>query len=82
MKKKKQAHKKVKQEDQAVTLGDFLNQDIVSKLKDTKQKLKEEEEERLAWEEERRREEKRLREKNKSFEELLNESGMNWKEFK
>lgn len=80
MKKKHNAPKK--QEDKPVTLGDMLNPDLMKQLKDAKQELKEAEERKKEEEEARKREERRLKEKNKSFEELLNENPMNWKQFK
>ncbi|WP_102274678.1 YqkE family protein [Cytobacillus massiliigabonensis] len=81
MKKKKQ-QSQPKKEDRPVTLGDMLNQDLMAKLKDTKQQLKAAEDKKIEEEEKRKKEERRLREKNKSFEELLGESSLNWKEFK
>lgn len=69
-------------EDKPVTLGDMLNQDLVKQLKEQKQQLKAAEEQKKLEEEERKKEERRQREKNKSFEELLNESPMDWKNFK
>jgi len=81
MKKKKQ-HSQPKKDDKPVTLGDMLNSDLMEKLKDAKQQLKAEEDKRIEEEEKRKREERRLREKNKSFEELLGESDLNWKNFK
>lgn len=83
MKKKKQtrpAQKKV--EDKPVTLGDLLNVDLVKKLKNTKNELEEQAQAKKEAEEERKREERRLKEKNKTFEELLNESEFDWKKFK
>ena len=80
MKKKHSAPKK--QEEKAVTLGDMLNEDLIKKLKNTKQQLKAAEEHKKEEEEQKKREERRLKEKNKSFEELFNESSMNWKDFK
>ncbi|RDU34987.1 DUF3886 domain-containing protein [Neobacillus piezotolerans] len=83
MAKKRQPQKaQPKKEDKPLTLGDMLNQDLVNKLKNRQQELKAEEARKAEEEEVRKREERRLREKNKSFEDLLNESGMNWKEFK
>lgn len=73
---------KPKKDEAAVTLGDLLNTDLVNKLKNTQKELKAEEEKKKEQEEKRVKEEKRLKEKNKSFEELLSESAMNWKEFK
>ncbi|PKG21879.1 YqkE family protein [Niallia nealsonii] len=81
MKNKRKQIKKDKQ-DKPVTLGDLLNEQLTKQLKDVKQDLKAKEEAELKVEEEKRKEEKRLREKNKSFEELLNENPLNWKEYK
>ncbi|WP_428909004.1 YqkE family protein [Niallia sp. Krafla_26] len=64
------------------TLGDLLNAELVKELKDTKKELEMKEEQKKKAEEEKKREERRLKEKNKSFEELLNESDFNWKDFK
>lgn len=80
--KKHPARHKQKSDDKPLTLGDLLNKDLVNQLKEKKTELKEEEERKREMEEERKREERRQKEKNKSFEELLNESGMNWKEYK
>lgn len=79
---KKQQRQKPKKDDSAVTLGDRINQDLFKQLKEKQQELKVAEEKQKAEEEERKREERRLREKNKTFEELLQESNINWKEFK
>ncbi len=68
--------------DKPVTLGDMLNEQLAKQLKDKKQELKAAEEEKLKVEEERKKEERRQRDKNKSFEDLLNETPMNWKEYK
>ena len=59
-----------------------MNEEILQKLKNTKKQLQENETKLKEEEEARIREEKRLREKNKSFEELLNESNISWKDFK
>ncbi len=80
--KRKQQKPKVKKDDSAVTLKDRINPDLIKQLKDQQDQLKAEEKKRKEQEEQRKREERRLKEKNKSFEELLNESSMNWKEFK
>ncbi len=79
---KKQPKQKPKKDESAVTLGDRLHGDIFKQLKDKQQELKAAEEKRKEAEEQKKREERRLKEKNKSFEELLKESNMNWKEFK
>ena len=81
MKKKKQ-QSAVKKDDQPITLGDMLNNELMTKLKNTKQELKAEEDKKKEEEEQRKREERRLREKNKSFEELLSESNLSWKDYK
>jgi len=80
--KKKQQKTRPKKEDTPVTLKDLMNPELIKQLKEQQEQLKAEDDRKKAEEEERQREERRLREKNKSFEELLNESGMNWKEFK
>ncbi|HJV17745.1 MAG TPA: YqkE family protein [Bacillales bacterium] len=79
---KRQPKLKAKKEDAAVTLGDMINQDLFKQLKNKQQELKAAEEKRKEEEEQRKREERRLKEKNKSFEELLNESNINWQDFK
>lgn len=81
-KKHSKTNPKVKKDEGAVTLGDLLNTDLVNKLKNTQQELKAAEEKKKEQEERRQKEVRRLKEKNKSFEELLTESSMNWKEFK
>lgn len=80
-KKQRNHSNKPKQEEKA-TLRDQLDNDILSKLKEKKQELKVEEKRNQEQEEERLREERRQREKNKSFEELLSESHLDWKNFK
>ena len=82
MKKKHNRQQAVKKEEKPATLGDLLNQDIMEKLKAQKQQLKEQEEKQKQDEALRKKEEQRRREKNKSFEELLTESNMDWKKFK
>jgi septal ring factor EnvC (AmiA/AmiB activator) len=83
MKKSKQKNQsKPKKEDTAVTLKDMINPELLKQLKNQQEELKAIEEQKREEEEQRKREERRLKEKNKSFEDLLNESGMNWKEFK
>lgn len=80
--KKKRQPSQPKKDDKPITLGDMLNQDLMNQLKSKKQELKEVENKQKEEEEKRKREERRLREKNKSFEELLQESELSWKEFK
>ncbi|MBH0229779.1 YqkE family protein [Halobacillus yeomjeoni] len=64
------------------SLGDHLNADVLKKLRSKKSELKEQEEVRQEEERKRRLEEKKRKEANKSFEELLNESDLDWKSYK
>jgi FtsZ-binding cell division protein ZapB len=77
---KKKPEKKVIEK--PTTLGDLLNTDLVNELKEKKKELENQEAQKQKAQEEKKREEHRLKEKNKSFEELLNESEFNWKDFK
>lgn len=79
---KQKNQSKPKKEDAAVTLKDMINPDLIKQLKEQQEQQRAAETKQKEEEEQRKREERRLKEKNKSFEELLNESGMNWKEFK
>ncbi|MBS4209686.1 YqkE family protein [Bacillus sp. FJAT-50079] len=80
---KKRGQKQIKKEkDQAVTLADGLDQNILDKLKETKHNLLEKEEQKKAAEKRQLLEERKQKEKNKSFEELLNETSLNWHDFK
>ncbi|MBK5442442.1 MULTISPECIES: YqkE family protein [unclassified Peribacillus] len=69
-------------ESSSLKLGDMLNQDIMSQLRQKQKELNDAEQEKKAAEEEKKREERKRREKNKSFEELLGESNLNWKNYK
>jgi Protein of unknown function (DUF3886) len=84
MKKRKtqQPTKPSYEQKEKISLGSLMNEEILQKLKNTKKQLQENEIKLKEAEEARIREEKRLREKNKSFEELLNESSISWKDFK
>ncbi|WP_026694746.1 YqkE family protein [Peribacillus kribbensis] len=66
----------------AVTLGDLINAETLSKLKEAQNELNREETAAKEREEQKKREERKLREKNKSFEELLNESTADWRSYK
>ena len=80
---KKRQNKTVKEiQEKPATLGDLLDAKLVHELKEKKKELQNQDDQKRLAEEERKREERRLKEKNKSFEELLNESNFNWKEFK
>ena len=78
---KNQNHKSTTKDD-TPTLKDQLQGDIFTKLKSMKQNLQEKETAKQEEEAARKREEAKRREKNKSFEELLNDSNLNWKEYK
>lgn len=82
MKKKKRAVTQKRKDDQPLTLRDLLSEDLKKELTEQKQQLKAKEERKKEEEEQRKREERRLKEKNKSFEELLQESSLDWKNFK
>ncbi|MFB7141072.1 YqkE family protein [Gottfriedia sp. NPDC056225] len=84
MKKRKpqQQVKPTYEQKEKISLGSLMNEEVLQKLKNTKKQLQENETKLKEEEEARVREEKRLREKNKSFEELLNESSISWKDFK
>jgi hypothetical protein len=68
--------------EEKVSLKDQLEGDVFSKLKSMKDKLVQTEQQQKEQEAARIKEEKRMKEKNKSFEELFEESNQNWKEFK
>ncbi|WP_346775139.1 YqkE family protein [Bacillus sp. RO1] len=84
MKKKHKCNTKslTNKKEEKVSLKDQLEGDVYSKLKSMKDQLLQTEQKQKMEEAERKKEEKRLREKNKSFEELFEESNQNWKEFK
>lgn len=71
-----------KQQESEGTLKDLLNDDIVEQLRSKKSDLKKQEEHRKEEELKKKAEERKRKEANKSFEELLNESNMDWKSFK
>ncbi|MFJ7975217.1 YqkE family protein [Peribacillus sp. JNUCC 23] len=83
MKKKqtKQQHPK-REKDDSLKLGDLISGDIMAQLKSKQKELNEAQAAEKAAEEAKKKEERRLREKNKSFEELLGESDLNWKNYK
>ncbi len=83
MAKKNQKYSKpVKKEDDRVLLQDHLKGDLFEKLKEKQRSLKDEEKRKQEEVLLKKQEEARLREKNKSFEELLNESSVDWTKFK
>jgi hypothetical protein len=76
-----QASKK-QDKDDSLKLGDLINQDILAQLRDKQKELTEAEAAKKAAVETKKREERKQREKNKSFEELLGESDLDWKKYK
>ncbi|WP_338749950.1 YqkE family protein [Bacillus sp. FJAT-52991] len=84
MKKRKQPnkHQSASSKEDLLTLKDSLNADILEQLKVKQKELKEQEQQQKEAEKKRKKEERRQREKNKSFEELLNDSSMDWTKFK
>ncbi|WP_421379395.1 DUF3886 domain-containing protein [Bacillus salacetis] len=81
-KKQRQQKRPSSKNNDELTLKDTLQSDVFQALKDKKKELEKAESIRQEEEAERKREEARQREKNKSFEELLGETNMNWKDFK
>lgn len=63
------------QEKSTLSLSDTLNEDILSKLKATKEELRKIEHQKEEQRKEQKRRERKEREKNKTFEELLEEYG-------
>ncbi|MCP3032642.1 YqkE family protein [Halobacillus sp. A1] len=59
-----------------------LNDDMLNKLRSKKEELKKHEDERLENERQQRIQQRKEREANKSFEELLEESELDWENFK
>ncbi|MCA1321686.1 YqkE family protein [Bacillus tianshenii] len=84
MKKKQIKHQthSSKSKEEKLSLKDQLQDDVFSKLKTMKDQLVQTEQKAKEEEAARIKEEKRMKEKNKSFEELFEESNQNWKEFK
>jgi len=82
-KNKKQVKPQQKQKDESVvTLKERLNDDLMSKLQADKTQLVTQEKQAIEELEAKKLFEQKQREKNKSFEELLNDSNMDWKKFK
>jgi len=82
-KNKKQVKPQQKQKDESVvTLKERLNDDLMSKLQAAKTQLVAQEKQAIEELEAKKLFEQKQREKNKSFEELLNDSNMDWKKFK
>ncbi|WP_342670263.1 DUF3886 domain-containing protein [Bacillus solimangrovi] len=81
-KKRKQSQKQKEKREDALEVKDRLGSDVFAKLKEKQKELKAVEEKHAEEEKQRKIKEKKEREKNKSFEELFEESNMNWKEYK
>lgn len=71
-----------KKDDQTVSVSDHLNSELLEQLKAVKKGLTKEQEEKEVELERQRIIERKQKEKNKSFEELLNESSLSWKDYK
>ncbi|MFK4997716.1 YqkE family protein [Bacillus sp. N9] len=78
---KKRAKTKRNRKNPNVTLADELDQSVLEKLKETKRDLLEKVEQKKVAEKDNCLRKKAKR-KNKTFEELLNETSLNWREFK
>ena len=74
-KRKRNGQQTVKKESSAVTLSDALDEDVLAKLKAAKSALTKVAEENEEQRQAQLHRERKEREKNKSFEELLNEYG-------
>lgn len=81
-KKKQQQNQQVQKKEEHLTIGDQLGENIFQQLKNKKNELQMVEQQKLEEDRQRKAEEARLREKNKSFEELFGESKLSWKDFK
>jgi hypothetical protein len=64
------------------TLKEIMPKNLLEQLKSKKNELLKAEEVRIQEENKRKHEEIKEREKNKTFEELLNESNLQWKKYK
>ena len=73
---------KPKEAEKGLSLGDLLSQDMAEQLKQIKKNKEQEIQQQKEEEAARKQFEAKQREKNKSFEELLNESRMDWKKYK
>lgn len=82
MAKKKQQFAAYKKEKETVSLGEHLDSALIQQLKQRQKKLLEEAEQQKIEAIEHKKREQRQREKNKTFEELLHESNLSWKDFK
>ncbi|MEI5907103.1 YqkE family protein [Bacillus spongiae] len=81
-KKRKQPQRKKETTEKKATLKDALDVSLLQQLQNTKKELEIQEVKKKQLEAKRKEEERKQKEKNKSFEQLLQESQMDWKEFK
>ena len=79
---KKRKHPQKKNEEHRPTLKDSLNGDLLMKLQETKKALVDQENKRVEEQKKEKEAARSLREKNKSFEELFDESNMKWQDYK
>lgn len=84
MKKSKKPTQPLKQtsQEKPSTLKDMLDPDTLAKLHATGKDLKQQEAKKKEEEKQKKIEEQKRREKNKSFAELLEESKLDWKQYK
>lgn len=78
----KSAASEARIENQGATLRDRIGNDALEKLKEVSRTMRQEEEQRKAAERERKITEQKIKEKNKSFADLFEESNLDWKKFK
>ncbi|MDS9470675.1 YqkE family protein [Sporosarcina pasteurii] len=72
---KNKHHQRKSNQDSSLSISDALNEDVLSKLKEAKKELAQVEKKKEEQRQEQIRLERKEREKNKTFEELLNEYG-------
>lgn len=82
MKKKNRPTVNVQKEEKAATLKDLLDPATLYRLTSTEKELRKQEEAKKEEERQKKIAEQKKREKNKSFTELLNESKLDWRQYK
>lgn len=73
---------KKKADDGTIQLNERINPDVLAKLKQTSNALKDEEMKKQEEAREKERQRRIEKEKNRSFEDLLNDSNLDWKNYK
>ncbi|WP_191565293.1 DUF3886 domain-containing protein [Metabacillus idriensis] len=81
-KQKKQQKPQPKKADDKLNLKDHIESDLFQQLSNMKKGLMEEQEQKIEEERLQKIKEKKEKEKNKSFEELLNDSNLKWNDYK